>query len=251
MVGNAQAQAVYNVQDEVERNNEKYDFLAKAVSETGTWESQRIDGEYTELWKYYVVENADHTKHVVLNISVYDKYGEEIGNYDIEFKAKYDSATDTYDVHNTMLDERKTIGKEDGSNSLQADGNIRTDSEIQTDGLVDTTNGLVKVVHRWDNPVVDSDNEFGSDTTSQCGNSWYTDFMSNGSSELRWYSFSGQYYYLDWCIFPNDIDQVYVKATQGDWSESDRKPSHIGSHSESDIDMQDWLTLEVEWRYLY
>ena len=121
MVGSAQAQAVYNVQDEVERNNEKYDFLAKAVSETGTWEAQVVSGEYTELWKYYVVENADQTKHVVLNILVYDKHGEEIGNYDIEFKAKYDSETDTYDVHNTMLDERKKIGKENSSNPLQTD----------------------------------------------------------------------------------------------------------------------------------
>ena len=47
------------------------------------------------------------SKHVVLNILVYDKHGEEIGNYDIEFKTKYDSTTDTYDIHNTTLDERK------------------------------------------------------------------------------------------------------------------------------------------------
>lgn len=34
MTGNAQG--VYNEQDEVERDNAKYDFLSKAVSETGT-----------------------------------------------------------------------------------------------------------------------------------------------------------------------------------------------------------------------
>ena len=80
MVGNAQAQAVYDVQDEVERNNEKYDFLAKAVSETGIWETQVVSGKHTELWKYNVVENADQTKHVVLSILVYDKHGNEIGD---------------------------------------------------------------------------------------------------------------------------------------------------------------------------
>lgn len=78
------------------------------------------------MWKYNTVENADQTKHVVLSILVYDKHGEEIGNYDIEFKTKYDSTTDTYEVHNTMLDERKKIGKESGSKSLQTDGNIRS-----------------------------------------------------------------------------------------------------------------------------
>ena len=242
------AQAVHNVQDEVERSNEKYDFLSKAVSKTGTWESKIITDEHTELWKYNVVENADQTKHVALNILIYNKQGEKIGNYDIEFKTKYDSTTDTYDVYNTMLDERKKISKESGSNSLLTDGDIRVNSKIQTDGIV-VPGSSTTVIHTWMNPVVDPNDEFGNDAYSQCGNRWYTDFMSNGSSGLRWYSFSGQYYYLDWCVFPDAIDRVYVKALQGDWSESDRKHSHIGSHSEHDIDVSDWLTLKVEWHY--
>lgn len=105
------------------------------------------------------------------------------------------------------------------------------------------------VANSWTNPIVSPANEFGSESYSQCGNNWHADFMSNGSSELRWYSFSGQYYYLDWCIFPDGFDRAYVKAWQGDWSESDRKYSHIGSHSEYDIDMSDQLTLQVVWYY--
>ena len=152
MIGNAQA--VYDIQYEVERSNEKYDFLAKAVSETGTWESQIITDEHMELWKYNVIENADQTKHVILNIVVYDKQDEEIGNYNIEFKTKYDSATDMYDVHNMMLDERKKIGNESDSNSLHTDGDMRVDSEIQTDGVV-VPGSTTKVVHIWINPVVE------------------------------------------------------------------------------------------------
>ena len=73
--------------------------------------------------------------------------------------------------------------------------------------------------------------------------------MSNGSSGLRWYSFSGQYYYLDWCLFPNAFDRVLVKASQGDWSEYDTYNFHIDSHSEYDIDMPDMLILQVHWKY--
>ena len=91
---------------------------------------------------------------VVLNIVVYDKQNEEIGNHNIEFKTKYDSATDMCDVHNIMLDEREKIGNESDSNSLHTDGDMRVDSEIQTDGVV-VPGSTTKVVHIWINPVVE------------------------------------------------------------------------------------------------
>ncbi len=246
MVGNAQA--TYNVQN-VENNNEKYDFLAKATSETGTWEEQMINGEHIELWKYIVVEHNDQTKHVVLNILVYDKHGNEVGDYDIEFKTKYDSATDTYDVYNTLLDETKKISREGNDNSLQTNGHTEIGSQIQPDGIVVANPYSIQVVNSWTNFIVSPDNEFGSDSYSQCGDSWYVDFTSNGSSGLREYSFSGQYYYLGWCIFPNNFERAYVKAWQGDWQETDAYNFHIGTHSEHDIDMSDPLTLQVVWYY--
>ena len=93
------------------------------------------------------------------------------------------------------------------------------------------------------------DDESGNDSHSECGNSWSADFMTNGSSGLRYYSFSGQYYYLGWCIFPLGLDHVSVTASQGRWFETDRYNSHTGTHSEHDIDMEDSLTLQVIWLY--
>ena len=106
---------------------------------------------------------------MVLNIQVYDKQSNEIGDYDIEFKAKYDSQTDIYEVHNTMLNETKKIGRENNSDGTQTNGQTRIGSQIQADGLV-LPGTPTTIVHTWVNPVVNSNNEFGDDEYSQCGN---------------------------------------------------------------------------------
>ena len=108
---------------------------------------------------------------------------------------------------------------------------------------------FIQVVNGWTNSLVDPDDEFGNDSHSECGNSWSADFMTNGSSGLRYYSFSGQYYYLGWCIFPLGLDHVSVTASQGGWVETDTYNSHTGTHSEYDIDMEDSLQLQVIWLY--
>ncbi len=63
------------------------------------------------------------------------------------------------------------------------------------------------------------------------------------------YDFSGQYNYLEWCIFPNSINTVQIYVSQGGWSESDYPSSVSDTHTEYDIDMDDSLYMKVEWRY--
>ncbi len=234
---------------DTEFSNEKVAFLETATSQTGKWTETKTNGEYTETWYWDVKEN-NNKKHVQLNIKVIDGQGNQVADDLIKFKVKFDKETNTYEVDNEKLNETKKFKKSQSNSITNSVDTIVIDSSkfAEIDGLVIPGTPL-QVVGQWTNPVVASGNEFGSDSYSTCGNSWYVDFQTNGGSGLRHYDYAGQYNWYTWCIFPTSISNVQIYASQGGWSESDWLQSHASTHTEYDIDMDDSLFMKTVWRY--
>lgn len=222
------------VTEDTERSDEKYAFLEKSVSQIGEWTETKTNGEYTEYWYWDVKEN-NNKKHVKLNIQAFDGNGNQVADDLIKFKVTYDEESDTYTVDNEKLKETKHFQKS-------------VSTEIGTNGFVVPGSSTI-VVGDWTNVVVASGFEFGADDYSQCGNNWYVDFTTKGSTDLRSYDYSGPYNYLDWCIFADNLDTVQIYASQGTWSESDWSSSQAAVHTEYDIDMNDLLYMKIAWYY--
>lgn len=234
---------------DTEFSNEKVAFLETATSQTGKWTETKTNGEYIEKWYWDVKEN-NNKKHVQLNIKVIDGQGNQVADDLIKFKVKFDKETNTYEVDNEKLNETKKFKKSQSNSITNSDGLATIDllNTPQVDTIY-TTGSQIIVVQDWTNEIVSSGDEFDSNTDSQCGQYWYSELQTNGNSGMRFYDFSGQYSYLEWCIFPNSISTVQIYASQGGWSESDYTSSFASTHTEYDIDMDDRLYLKIEWRY--